>query len=443
MISFLFVLQFIAVAAHPPDSTYHKMGAPLTGRGAIQIWCLLNENTKKHEPSHIQKKQKKGSGKSKTEKVESNIPQKPRGRPRKYPLNESGNKLDPEMQRKPKGRPRKHPVKESANVLDSISEEVQPLAIQCLDSPSSLSIDVATSNICKHVCERDSGLEQEVAYSAGSTIQSVKKKNSNIQRKPRGRPRKDLVNEPAKVIDSIIEEVQPLAIQCLEHSHALRSVEKHAVLDQEVAGNTVSMNNSKSKIDSNIQQKSRETPRKGLVNDSANMINSITKEQSLAVQCLENSTTLLSTDMVTPSTHEHVSPKDSGLKQGSAEHTVVDHKSASPKLRRSEVCIRKNFQAPESALPLLMQDESGKVSFVHSQTTADPDFMMSKDNVIPFCSAKSARSVPKDVSLPRMVLCLAHNGKVAWDLKWRPSNVYDKQRMGYLAVLLGNGALEV
>ncbi|XP_068634459.1 uncharacterized protein [Aristolochia californica] len=55
-------------------------------------------------------------------------------------------------------------------------------------------------------------------------------------------------------------------------------------------------------------------------------------------------------------------------------------------------------------------------------------------------------SVPVDVSLPRLVLGLAHNGRVTWDAKWKPQTVEDskdKHRMGYLAVLLGNGSLEV
>ncbi|XP_023005875.1 uncharacterized protein LOC111498749 [Cucurbita maxima] len=55
-------------------------------------------------------------------------------------------------------------------------------------------------------------------------------------------------------------------------------------------------------------------------------------------------------------------------------------------------------------------------------------------------------SIPESVALPRVVLCLAHNGKVAWDLKWKPTNACDakcKHRMGYLALLLGNGSLEV
>lgn len=61
-------------------------------------------------------------------------------------------------------------------------------------------------------------------------------------------------------------------------------------------------------------------------------------------------------------------------------------------------------------------------------------------------SLSSMNSILDDVALPRMMLCLAHNGKVAWDVKWRPvSACYPVSRniMGYLAVLLGSGALEV
>ncbi|EPS60976.1 hypothetical protein M569_13828, partial [Genlisea aurea] len=32
--------EFVAIAAHPPDSPYHKIGARLTGRGSVQIWCF-------------------------------------------------------------------------------------------------------------------------------------------------------------------------------------------------------------------------------------------------------------------------------------------------------------------------------------------------------------------------------------------------------------------
>lgn len=283
--------EYIAVAAHSPESSYHRMGAPLTGRGVIQIWCVVNENTKEHDLSHIQKRQKRSYKKPETEKEDSNVPQKPRGRPRKYPVKESVNKIDSSIQRRQRGRPRKHAIVEYGNVTDSISEEVQHVDIQCVDnSPSLLSIDVANSNTCEHIPEKDSRMEPEVC-----------------------------------------------------------------------------------------------------------------------------------------------------------DHKISDDKSSTSELK-FKVNISKEVQTPENHLPMLMQDDIGKFSSVNIQEplSSDPDLMRCKDHAINSCDTDPARhSLPKDISLPRMVLCLAHNGKVAWDLKWRPSNVYDKHRMGYLAVLLGNGALEV
>ncbi|OAY63147.1 Phosphatidylglycerophosphatase GEP4, mitochondrial, partial [Ananas comosus] len=52
----------------------------------------------------------------------------------------------------------------------------------------------------------------------------------------------------------------------------------------------------------------------------------------------------------------------------------------------------------------------------------------------------------KDIASPRIILCLGHNRRVAWDVKWRPcqgNSLAGKTHMGYLAVLLGNGILEV
>ena len=70
-----------------------------------------------------------------------------------------------------------------------------------------------------------------------------------------------------------------------------------------------------------------------------------------------------------------------------------------------------------------------------------------EDNNMFSCAENSNSSpVPKDIALPRVVLCLAHNGKVAWDIKWKPpllSQPEQKSRLGFLAVLLGNGSLEV
>ncbi|KAH7663447.1 general transcription factor 3C polypeptide 2 protein [Dioscorea alata] len=58
----------------------------------------------------------------------------------------------------------------------------------------------------------------------------------------------------------------------------------------------------------------------------------------------------------------------------------------------------------------------------------------------------SCSHIPENIALPRMVFSLAHNGKVAWDVKWRPKTSIKsegKQHIGYLAVLLGSGSVEV
>jgi general transcription factor 3C polypeptide 2 len=67
------------------------------------------------------------------------------------------------------------------------------------------------------------------------------------------------------------------------------------------------------------------------------------------------------------------------------------------------------------------------------------------NNLYSIDNSKSS-SIPKDVALPRIVLCLAHNGKVAWDIKWKPlipNQLKQESCLGFLAVLLGNGSLEV
>ncbi|KAL4560393.1 hypothetical protein LXL04_032544 [Taraxacum kok-saghyz] len=77
-------VEFIAVAAHPPESSYHKIGAPLTGRGLIQIWCMLNSCTKEQDKLPLVKvKPKKSSQNDESTDPEIDEPKKKRGRPKK------------------------------------------------------------------------------------------------------------------------------------------------------------------------------------------------------------------------------------------------------------------------------------------------------------------------------------------------------------------------
>ncbi|XVF81207.1 hypothetical protein PTKIN_Ptkin15bG0137500 [Pterospermum kingtungense] len=68
--------EFIAVAAHPPESYYHKMGTPLTDRGIVQIWCILNVGVKEEETPLSKKKTKRISQNS--EAMEDNPSKRPR-----------------------------------------------------------------------------------------------------------------------------------------------------------------------------------------------------------------------------------------------------------------------------------------------------------------------------------------------------------------------------
>ncbi|XP_042023432.1 LOW QUALITY PROTEIN: general transcription factor 3C polypeptide 2-like [Salvia splendens] len=98
--------EFIAVAAHPPDSSYRKIGASLTGRGVIQIWCFLTIYGKD---------------------VPSQVKKKPRS---VFKKKEPGKPNDLTLVQRPRGRPRKKPLGDTVEKIDSDNQHVQPLAIE-------------------------------------------------------------------------------------------------------------------------------------------------------------------------------------------------------------------------------------------------------------------------------------------------------------------------
>ncbi|XAR58567.1 hypothetical protein NMG60_11014014 [Bertholletia excelsa] len=260
--------EFIAVAAHPPESSYHKIGAPLVGRGIIQIWCILNDSVKEEDELPLKKKPK---------------PTEKRGRPRKD--------KSPKPKR-PRGRPRKKPSNESLNIVDGNNQCVQALAIQFPENSSNLL----------------------------PTDTSPKDSHHNVSQNESG--------------------------------------EKQCVLHPEESA------------------------------DNSTLVNSI---------------------------------KERRLKNKARTGNLMQDDDM-PSLRENEDMV------------------SSQVSPITIQNSGhDPN------NV--FLESQASKClIPKDIALPRVVLCLAHNGKVAWDAKWRPpsdSSTESKHRMGYLAVVLGNGALEV
>ncbi|KAF4381482.1 hypothetical protein G4B88_029837 [Cannabis sativa] len=170
--------------------------------------------------------------------------------------------------------------------------------------------------------------------------------------------------------------------------------------------------------------------------------------EPFCTQVSENSSNLFAIEGV-PSYTQEVSPLENIGKQIQG-NSGEDHRGSNAS--NEPICTESlenpsNLLASEgfpsytqevSPLENIAQQIQGNSGEDHRGSNASND---GKFETNPTCS-----SIPNDVALPRVVFCLAHNGRVVWDLKWRPSNANDpscKYRMGFLAVLLGNGSLEV
>ncbi|KAG1348026.1 hypothetical protein COCNU_06G018550 [Cocos nucifera] len=159
--------EYLAVAAHPPGSTYHKIGVPLIGRGAIQIWCLLTLD----------------------EKVEFSLPRSRRGRPKKEPVKEEAlndfNGTDVAITTKrPRGRPRKRPVENDTKYALNV-EDGSDLPSPRWRPKKKLTPDVVDLNGSKKLSPaKPRGRPRKKPASDNNSVQN------SFLAKPRGRPRK-------------------------------------------------------------------------------------------------------------------------------------------------------------------------------------------------------------------------------------------------------------
>ncbi|VAH81998.1 unnamed protein product [Triticum turgidum subsp. durum] len=120
---------------------------------------------------------------------------------------------------------------------------------------------------------------------------------------------------------------------------------------------------------------------------------------------------------------------------------LVGCKSA---LANHEVVEMNDSEAVNKVAPV--PSENSAQIIVAEDTEVVPSKESSKNDIITCAENSNFSAIPKGIHLPRVVLCLAHNGKVAWDIKWKPplpNQSEQKSHLGFLAVLLGNGSLEV
>ncbi|CAN1231621.1 hypothetical protein LINPERPRIM_LOCUS3460 [Linum perenne] len=486
--------EYVAIAAHPPGSYYHKIGSPLVGRGVIQIWSILNVHGNKEVAPPIirmpkiqtqlekyrdgnssEPKKPRGRPRKKQEDDSTKI-KKPKGRPRKKPIDEpedmstdDSNCDDQDFQpsalkysssscqrriprkklandstgvKKPKGRPRKKPTDELMNGATDVSncedEDVQPLAIKYpsvrregrsrkkqddnsakvkkpkgrarkipIDEPMNKPTDSLN-------CDDQDAQPLAVEYPDGSCRQGKSRKkqedNSEEVKKPKGTSSKKAADEP---INSCIDGlecdnqfVQPLAVEYPNSSCQSLVTEKDpaSTQGQRPQKQEVRKRNSSNKV----------VPACTLTDVCPSLLNH-TGDSSQNLQTNENS--------------KDASSSDDGLQCG--------------RLKRKRTAASKYDDYVSSSLVSEVGDQNHQMNDSSIQDAAAIEFV--SDHIL-LETDNSPLSIPKDVALPRVMMCLAHNGKVVWDVKWKPYTVSSADcphRMGYLAVLLGNGAVEV
>ncbi|KAK7392586.1 hypothetical protein VNO78_21029 [Psophocarpus tetragonolobus] len=562
--------EFIAVAAHPPGSSYHKMGAPLTGRGVIQIWCLLN--IKGHNDKSTKKKGPKGRLRKNATVVDdmncdktdggtydkSTQTQKPKGRPRKNPTAVAVGDMDCDKKdggtndistqiKKPRGRPRKNPTMTAADDMGCEIQCLPALAVQFLENSTQFPTPDGDHENNEEILHKNDG--------------STNDKSTKIK-KPRGRPRKNPTMTAVDDMDCETLCLPALAVQFLENSMQFPTPDgDHENNEEILPKNDGSTNDKSTKI-----KQPRGRPRKNSIVIAVDEVNCETQNKSsCVVQVAQNSTNFVSSygnlenneerPLITykrkrgakkneetteksalterhrrpksnskvltiydPNCEDEAMPLDVQVSKDSAEflspdvaHDNWNEKSAlikrprrRPKSNSKRVTtddphgenesIPLDVQVPEDSAEFLSSDvacdncneyallqqcsvtkqrhskeavsacntisttlsKNSGLKINHMEVRCGQDISQplqyeNEANHQPCCRSEleappATCYVPEDATLPRVVSCLAHNGKVAWDVKWRPTNISRsccKHRMGHLAVILGNGSLEV
>ncbi|KAB2631564.1 hypothetical protein D8674_009083 [Pyrus ussuriensis x Pyrus communis] len=336
------------------SSDNHPKCEPLTGRGAIQIWCLLNVGVNKEDIHSIVEKPKQGSKNGGARQEKSTEPKKPLGRHRKKPIEEKS--TEPKRR-----RPKKYATEDYVDNLDESNNYVEVPAIEYPEGSLELpSTDCVPANTYVHAVQEDHG-KQRKSYKHVAASDPARK--SHVRRRK---------------------------LNNIESAGSDNSDTYPPLLNQD--GEKGSFGS-----DYHTQRNSGQDP-----------------HNSYACPPL--------------------------LDQDAEKGPLVSD-------------LQNSGQDPLNIYtsPLLLNQDGEKglpVSDHHTQQNSGQDPQTSKNvQNNGYSEIGSTRcSVATDVALPRIVLCLAHHGKVAWDVKWRPCNEHDskcKHRMGYLAVLSGNGSLEV
>ncbi|MQL72575.1 hypothetical protein Taro_004934 [Colocasia esculenta] len=537
--------EYLAVAAHPPDSSYHNIGTPLTGRGIVQIWCLLNTNCRhesySEQPKTRPKKRPKGRGSVHGSNVESksslprprgrprknplttgplhvangalnSSPLKKRGRPRKLPVASENLTDNIPPPKRPRGRPRKYPYKkEKVHDMD-VGKELSTLnvpalavdytnvenksssgnpsqrpgrtpdetenvdALHAIEDLSNSKIALGDSNAKSTFvpCKRrgrprkkpDTMEHSDVKVVEDESIvessHSLAVESFNLERKfspsrrSRGRPRKRL-DEPVTADDLLIVQnpsmMELVPAQSIKDSKLTNVNDPHMIQDLSIRTcvPAESINELEVQNRSPLPKRHRGRPKKGSAKtltdingqkpkspvhkELAHDVNGVVVSSIVRQVELRKDVHYLPRMDDTVNTYNDIIQGCYMVEQISTTNSANLCTESSSKLR---VVNDKSDMQPISSTRYTESVGSHIRHALDSSHDVEGKRLLDDNDVSLSCK--------KVAALPRVVLCLGHNGKVAWDVKWRPhgiSNPLAKHQMGYLAVLLGNGSLEV
>ncbi|CAN0914960.1 General transcription factor 3C polypeptide 2 [Linum grandiflorum] len=486
--------EYVAIAAHPPGSYYHKIGSPLVGRGVIQIWSILNVHKSEEETPSVIRKTNMETQLVNYLNDESSEPKRPRGRPRKNQEDDST------KVKKPKGRPRKKPVDEPGNmpidVINCDDQDIQPLARQYSSSPCQQQIPRKKLDDDSKVVKKTRGRTRKEAINKpmngaidvsdcdDQDFQPLaleypntdhqgrsrkKQDNSSVQvKKPKGRARKIPIDEPTnKSTDGLScddEDVRPLAFAYPNISCRQGKSRKKQEDDPTEAKKSKGRSCKKSTDEPTnrqinglecdgqfVEALALEYPNSTSQSqvtekDSANIKGQRPQKQEVRKKNLSNKAVPACTlSDACPSLLNHTgdSCQNPQTNENSKDACTSDDGLQCGRLKRKRTAASKYDDYVCSSS--VSQDE-GQNHHTNDKSKQDATALGSVSDHVISNTLNPPLSILGDIALPRVMLCLAHNGKVVWDVKWKPwtaSSDNCPHRMGYLAVLLGNGSIEV
>uniref|UniRef100_A0A452ZXF3 General transcription factor 3C polypeptide 2 n=2 Tax=Aegilops tauschii subsp. strangulata TaxID=200361 RepID=A0A452ZXF3_AEGTS len=418
---------------------------PLIGRGIIQVWCLVAP-FEEADPHQSMIAYSKSNRRGRPRKIpdennsieSSSVPRKPIGRPRKIKLTTTDDSTEPCL-KKPRGRPRKiEPATTDDHEEPSMKKprgrprKIEPATTDDHEEPSmkkprgrprkikpATADDYAEPSLRK---PRGRPRKLEPATADDYAEPSL--------RKPRGRPRKI---KPATTADHAEPSLKkprgrPRKTKCNVHLNA--------------ASLALSLCNANYKEESSAQHR-----KKPVSTECSSSTTFSGKEQNnqptpkpsdnvLSVEKCKKELLVYTRRRVRPPAKKSAPNETCSLAlSGDVQKMETSYTSIMPNNHLSSV------ENPKLLGSSMSEDMANEAGLVGCKSTVINREVMEMNDENPNLSA-----IPKGIHLPRVVLCLAHNGKVAWDIKWKPplpNQSEQKSRLGFLAVLLGNGTLEV